>query len=401
MKALFFIEIPAHYHTEELSYNWYKKELADDCYGCNSLVEIKNHSLNCDVILVLPGFNVTQQQMTSKLKNRKKLELAIGYELEEFLSEEIETLFFAYQPAKDKNVLEVAVINKAWFEQWLEIFKKHDIPLSAVITDSLLLQTIPQDWLLIKKADYYLLKTPSSSYAIDNENISYFITRLKESLPDAMDLICDNPQPFEIPGADLNFNTVAPQDCLLKSLTEYYLLGTGINLLQGIYKPKLKNDWQRIKWATIGMFGILLMALIFQSYQHWQLSRQESKLDQQRLKIFQNNFPAVKKIINPLIQMKNGLETLKQTQQQQGQFIALLAKVSVALREMISQEKIHLLGMEFDGNILRLKLNADSLALIEQVKQNLAVQQLNVEIESSDKVENQVNASFKIVGNSE
>jgi hypothetical protein len=92
------------------------------------------------------------------------------------------------------------------------------------------------------------------------------------------------------------------------------------------------------------------------------------------------------------------LLTLKQAQQQQGQFIAILAKVSVGLRLLISQDKAQLLGLEFDNNVLVLKVTANSLALIETIKQNLAAQQLIVEIESSDKAENQVIASFKVTG---
>lgn len=401
MKALFFIEIPTPQHTEELSYHWYKKELDNECYGCDALAEIKNLSADCDVILVLPGFNVSQKQITSKLKNRKKLELAIGYELEEELSEEIETLFFAYQATKEKHKLDVAVINKAWFEQWLEVFKQADIPLSAVITDSMLLATLPQDYLLIQKSGYFLLKTPSENYVIDNENISYFLTKLQESLPEELLLISDNQAALPIPEVTLTLKAVPIQDCLLSLLTEHYLLGNGINLLQGSYKPKLKNDWQQIKWAAIGIFSLFIIATAYQSYQHWQLTQQEAKFDQQRLKIFQDNFPAVKKIVNPLAQMKNELKTLAESQQQQSQFISLLAKVAVALRDMLAQGKIQLMAMEFDSNVLVIKLNADSLALIEQIKQNLAGQQLTVEIVSSDKVENQVNASFKISGNNE
>lgn len=399
MKALFFIEIPAAAHSAELSYSWYKKELPAESEGFNTLTDIKNLSLNCEVILVLPGFNVIQKQITSKISNRKKLELAIGYELEEELSEEIENLFFAYQPAKEKHSLDVAILNKAWFEQWLEIFKQHEILLSAVITDAMLLATVPQDYLLIQKNSYCLLKTLTGHYLIDTENLSYFLAKLKESLPEELALIADKQATQALPKLPVILKPVPIQAGLLKLLTEHYAPGVGINLLQGSYKPKLKNDWQKIKWVSIALFGLFFSATVFQGYQHWQLSRQEAKLDQQRLKIFQDTLPAVKKIVNPLVQMKNELEKLTQSQQQQGQFISLLAKVSLALREMIAQEKLHLIGMEFDNNVLLLKLNANSLALIEQSKQSLAAQQLQVEIVSSDKAENQVNASFKLSGN--
>lgn len=401
MKALFFIEIPTHAPTEQLSYHWYKKELESHSYGDNLLAEIKFLSLNCDVILVLPGFNITLKKITSKIKNRKKLEQAIGYELEESLAEEIETLFFAYQPNLEKNSLDVAVINRAWFEQWLEVFKQQEILLSAVITDAMLLPTLSQEFLLLKKADYFLLKTPSENYAIDKENLNYFFTQLSGTLPEELLLISDdheNDWQFSLPKLPLNLKAVPIQDGLLKVLTESYTLEKSFNLLQGDYKPKLKNDWQKIKWAAIGVFGLFFLATSFQTYQHWKLSHKEAELEQQRLKIFQDNFPEVKRIVDPLAQMKNKLLTLKQAQQQQGQFIAILAKVSVGLRLLISQDKAQLVGLEFDNNVLILKVTANSLALIETIKQNLAAQQLIVEIESSDKAENQVVASFKVTG---
>jgi general secretion pathway protein L len=401
MKALFFIEIPTQPHTEELSYHWYKKELNNDSYGCNGLAEIKTLSLESDVILILPGFNVTHKKITSKIRNRKKLELAIAYQLEEVLSEEIETLFFAYQPTKDKNSLDVAIVNREWFEKWLEVFKQQEILLSAVISDLTLLELMPQDYLLIEKFGYFLLKTPDSCYTIDTENLVYFLTQLKESLPEELFLISDKEQPVLPAEIELTIKNIPVKNGLLALLTENYQLESGINLLQGSYKPKLKNDWQKIKWVTVGLLALLLIASSFQWYQHWQLTKQEAKLDQQRVKIFQDNFPAIKRVVNPLVQMKSELEKLKQSQQQQGQFISLLAKVAIALRELIAAQAIHLLGLEFDNNVLTVKLNAGSLALIEQIKQSLIQQQLNVEMESPEKVDNQVNASFKIVGKAE
>jgi general secretion pathway protein L len=401
MKALFFIEIPTHAPTEQLSYHWYKKELESDSYGDNLLAELKLLSLNCDVVLVLPGFNVTLKKISSKVRNRKKLEFAIGYELEEVLAEEIETLFFAYQSSSEANVLDIAIINRAWFEKWLEVFKQLEIPLSAVITDTLLLPTIMQPFLLIEKSDYFLLKTPMLSYTIDNENIDYFLNQLKDSLPEELEMMTANPlkdwQSY-LSESNLKLKPLQTQDCVLKLLTEHYFLEKSFNLLQGEYKPKLKNDWQKIQWSVIGVLGLLLIATSFQAYQHWQLSNKEAELDQQRLKLFQTNFPAIKKIVNPVAQMKNQLEILKQAQQQQGQFIAILAKVSVGLKALIAEDKAHLLGVEFDNNVLILKVNANSFALIEQIKQSLAAQQLVVEIESSDKAENQVIASFKVSG---
>jgi general secretion pathway protein L len=402
MKSLFFIEIPSHFPlAEDFSYCWYKKELTQESFGENPLSEIKEKTVNCEVILVLPGFNVLQSQIKSSLKNRKKLELAIAYELEEQLSEEIDQLFFAYQNTKEKSVLDVAVINRAWFEKWLELFRQQQIPLTAAITDLMLLQTISQESLLIKKPEYYLLKILSASYTVDNDNIIYFITKLKEALPDNLSVINYDNMPIAIADSIINSKLEKTDGNLLKVLTENYTSGIGINLLQGMYRPKLKNDWQLIKFSAIGLFSLLLIATGFQWYQHWKLSQQEAKLEEKREKIFRDSFPAVKKMVNPLVQMKNELEHLKQAQQQQGQFIGLLAKVAIALRDMIGQQKIHLSGFEFENNLLTLKFNASSLAMTEQVKQLLQQQQLTVEIESSDKAENQVNAVFKISGTSE
>jgi general secretion pathway protein L len=400
MKALFFIEIPMQPHSEESVYHWYKKDLENDSYGCDDLTEIKNKSLNCEVVLILPGLNVSQKQIASKIKNRKKLELAIAYELEEQLSEEIDQLFFAYQPAKEKNIFDVTVINRAWFESWLEIFKQQGIPLVAVITDTFLLETLPQEHLLINRGNYFLLKTPVDNYAIDVENIDYFLDKLKELLSEELLFISDASQAVKFSNTSINLKSIQIQSCLLKLLTEHYKLPS-LNLLQGNYKPELKNDWQKIKWVSISLFTALMIATGFQGYKHWQLTQKEAELDQQREKIFKSNFPDAKRIVNPLAQMKNKLQTVKENQQQQGQFITLLAKASMALRDIIAQQKVHLQTLEFENNILVFKLSANSLDVINQIKQQMAQQQLKVEIISSDKVDNQFNASFKVSGSNE
>jgi general secretion pathway protein L len=397
MKPLFFIDIPPHFHSDESVYNWYKKDSAVESSGCDSLAQIKQLSFDCDVIAVFPSFNVSRRQVNSKLRNRKKLDLAIAYQLEEILSEEIESLFFAYQQGKEKDSFDVAIVNKVWFEKWLEIFQQQEIMLNAVISDAMLLEVLEQDYLLIKKTDYFLLKTPTEIHPIDNDNIYFFLQQLKPSLPDEL-IFINAGSAFTLADSAVKLKLIPLQDSLLKLLTTDFNLKNCVNLLQGAYQPKLKNDWRKIIWLSAGLFLALFVAVAFQAYQHWQLSRQEAQLDQQRLAIFKKNFPNTKRIVNPLAQMKNELESLKQSQNEKSQFISLAAKTATALKEMLSAQTISLLGMEFDGAVLVIKVNAESFALVEKIKQTLTQQQLNVEITATEKVESRVNVSLKLSG---
>jgi general secretion pathway protein L len=403
MKALFFIEVPDYGPIEENTiYPWYKKELTADSWGDDLLAEIANKTLNCQVVIVLSGFQVTQSQLSSKIRNRKKLEQAMAYELEEQLSEEIDGLFFAYQAtAENKSLLDVIVINRVWFEHLLTQFKQQAIELTAVITDTLLLQTLPHPYVILKKRLGLLLKTPQRCYAIDPENRDFFLLKLKSQLPDTLTVIGANEV---LPNSDalviqLNYEV---SDNILKTLTADYHVDRGINLLQGIYKPKLKSDWKWIQWGFIGLLSLLILSSGFRAYQRWQLTQQESYWDQQRQHIFHRHFPAIKRIINPLAQMKSELETLKQAQQQQGHFMAVLAKISSGLSHALAEQKIHLSALDFQNNAFNIRLNAASFALIEQAKAALEQQHLavTIESESSDKANNQVNATFKITGQS-
>ncbi len=398
MKNLLFIEIPNHPDfTENTLHSWYRKTSENETWGKNHLAEIANQLENTQVIAVISGLQLSYYQIQSKIRNRKKLEQAMAYELEEQLSEEIEQLFFAYQTDKeDKNLLQIAVINRHWFEHLLNHFKHSQITLTAIISDIELCKKLPIKQVFIEQSENILLKTPSSIQAIDKQNLGFWLQKLQPELSETISVIAvEHNHCFSNLNLPINIEYC---ESILQKLTINNHWSTCINLLQGNYQPKLKTGWLWIQWGLIASFILLFIVTSFQAYQRWQLTKQETDWEQQREALFHKSFPQIKRIVDPLAQMKHEIQQLQQNQQRQGQFMLILAKISAGLSQSIQQQQLHLIGLEFQNNHFSLHLNATSFAMIEKAKSELEQQQLSVGIESEglDKANNQVNATFKI-----
>jgi len=393
MDALFFIELPKHGNIDiTTKVNWYKQDNEEISTGCDELSNLKDLADKSQCIAVLPGSSIYRTQSNLAIKNRKQLEQALIYDLEEQLAEDVETLHFAYQKNAQKT-LDIAIISKDLLKNWLAVLAEANIQLTYALTDTQLLDQFSEPWLILHDNDYTLLKTEQNSYALDTQNLAATLTSFGSDLPESISTYSTNTLVLE--DCPVNLTTQTNPSHLFSQLCQHYAATGMLNLLQGVFQAKTQQTWRLIQWGAAGLFILLSVLTLIQGYQNQQLQEQETKLEQEIKAIYQTSFPKARRIINPVAQMRNGLKQLQNNQIQQGGFTALLAGISRAIK---TQKEIKLSSIQYHQQSMLIELSTPSLAQLEVFKDAITQQGITAEISSATKADNRVLAQLKITG---
>ncbi len=397
MDALFFIELPEQgLFDVNTKLHWYKKNTQTNLVssGYEPLNTLQQYAKESQCIGILAATLSYETQSPLNIKSRKQREQALAYDLEEQLSEDVELLHIAYQKNAEKT-LDINVIKKSLLKQLLDTLSTADIELQALISETQLLNQFTPDWLILHHETQLLLKTPTTSYAAETENLGVLFELLaeKESLPKTIDVYSNTPS-LTFDNLPLTLNTKPIDTPLFNQLCEHYQPSL-LNILQGEFQAHTQKTWRTIQLTAIVSFLLIGSLTAFQLYQNQQLNKQSDHLEQQSIALYKDSFPKAKRIINPLSQMRSGLKSLQKNQTKRDGFFPLLAALSRATQQ---HNDINLSHFQFHKQALLISLSTLSLEKLELFKHSLMQQNINAEISSATKADNRVLAQLKITG---
>ena len=394
MDALLFIAIPDIKDIDEnTQLTWFHQSEDKKTQGCDNPARLTELFPDSLYIGVLPGEQVFATESELRIKNRKQLEQALSYDLEEQLAVEVDTLHFAYKKNAQKN-LDICVIDKLYLEQIIQFFAEQKLALHQLITETLLLSQTPEEWLIIHKEQHCLLKSGQKSYAIETENLLLSLDSLAKELdlPEVIPVYTLGS--FDIKSPLLQFSCEPISDYFAQ-ICQYYPSKPLLNLLQGQYQIKTAQAWRLIFATGITTLILFSSLCLFQLYQNKQLLQQESHLKHQTTSIYKKSFPKSRRIINPVSQMRSKLKKLEISQVKNGDFIPLLAKLARAIRQ---QSAFELNQLNFQKLTLSINFSTPSLAKLEKFKNDLTRLGLQAKVSSVNKEDERVIASIIITG---
>jgi general secretion pathway protein L len=394
MSDLLFIAIPADKElNENLQLSWFHQSEKENIHGTNTLSRLKELFPSTSYIGVLSGEKVFETQSELRIKNRKQLEQAISYDLEEQLAAEVDTLHFAYQKNAEKN-LDISVIDKAYLEELIHFFSDYEISLQQLLSETILLSYAPENCLIIHHDQRCLLKVGKQCYNMDTENLILSLELLPEefALPESTPVYTSSTFHLE---SSLTTFLSTKIDHYFAQICQYYPTTPPLNILQGHYQAKTVKTWRLI--FAIGLASLLLFSSLccYQLYQNNQLQLQEENLEKKIISIYKQSFPKARRIIDPVSQMRFKLKKLTSSQTQNGDFIPLLAKVARVIHQ---QADFKLKQLNFQKQALTITFSSSSLAKLENFKNDLIKTKLQAKISSVNKEENRVIAHIIITG---
>ena len=350
---------------------------------------------NHQVVFAAPGEDVRLIEVSVSREERRHLDQALPFMLEEQLSEDIETLHFARGKLHD-NQLQVAVVSDACMSAWQA--QLGDLPPTLPwIPEPLLLPRQRGEWTVVLDEGRALLRFGTGRGAcIELGHLPLLLSSLTEQAPERV----------VVYGPDDSQRSafVAWADRLewrRGGLAEALLLGAAadapLDLRQGAWAPRLPYEaWWR-QWRPVA--AMLLLGVVLHSASTWLDLR---RLDRENL-VLREEVQALYRQVNPRGNVVDAERQLRrQIQALSGEagdasFTALLAPLGDAVAKRRDTRLASLNYSQRNGE-LRVNLLAPDFDEVEALRQALVKAGLQAKLENSSRNGDRVRARLSIGG---
>lgn len=356
------------------------------------------------VIFLAPAEAVLLARVKVPGRNRQRILQALPYMLEDRLVQDIEQLHFAIGAREADGALNVAVVERAVLDRWLEHLRSAGIEPAAVVPETLALPWETGGWALVCDGGLCLLRTgPQSGQAIDNENVPAVLAQAISEAGDArpawlsLHTADSGPSEESLAGTGLEIRTVpTPQDPLLL-MAQHLDERNTIDLLQGEYNRseqfgRLLRPWLASA-AVLVVLAILHSGLLIQ--QHMALTAEAERLQQSIEQTYLEAFPEAQRVVNPRVQMERGLDALRRGGSgDAGSFLDMLHGAAPALKQT---RGLVIQRMNYREGRLDLALTLGDLQDLDRLKQQLGENgRLAVEIQSASAQAERIEARIQL-----
>lgn len=357
------------------------------------------------VIVLVPGTDIYLDQARVPGRNRQRLLRAIPYALEEKLAADVERLHFALATPQDDNIHPVAVVGRSRMDAWQAMLRELGVVAEQWIPEQLALPLFDQAWSVLVDGDFAVVRTgPYSGFVIECDTLPAMLELMREpaaeaeSEPESRQVQLYGSTVIDL--QDFEVEMVDPDVPTLEILARGWQQGPVINLLQEAYSRKA--EWSRLLRPWIATAALLLVALLLggvsTGVDYYHLSRQQQQLTADIDALYRKAFPDARRVVNPRAQMEQKLKQLERTAGGGGpEFLKLIGEAASVIR---AAKGVEVQGASYRVGRLDLELEAESLQILDQLKQNLdASGHMTAEIQSATtKGGKKVTSRMRIVG---
>lgn len=350
---------------------------------------------NHQIVFAAPGEDVRLLEVSVTREERRHLDQALPFMLEEQLSEDIEGLHFA-RGKYHGNELQVAVVSEDCMGEWQA--QLGDLPpMLPWIPEPLLLPWQNGEWTVVLDGDRALLRLgPGRGACIEFSHLPLLLSSLGGQAPDRVVVYApdDTQRPvFESWADRLEWRR--------GGLAEALLLGqrseASLDLRQGAWAPRLPYEaWWR-QWRPVA--AVLLVGLVLHTGATWLDLR---RLDRENL-VLRGEVQALYRQVNPRGNVVDAERQLRrQIQALSGEagdssFTALLAPLGEAVSERRDTRLASLNYSQRSGE-LRVNLLAPDFDEVEALRQALIKAGLQAKLENTSRNRDRVRARLSIGG---
>lgn len=374
----------------------------DEEVGNHGKIKLSNASSliqDRKVVILLPIEDLFITTVTVQTKNRKQLEKAIPYALEDDLAEDIEELHFAIGQRTHSGDIPVLVISKAKLDHLIDVLSGVNILPDIITADIFGLHRSDKQWIACVEEQHVIARTGQwSGFGCEAGDFKDFIQIANEADVAAPEII----EVFRHPDEDMLEITQVPNVYIHDNWSPIaYIQGfqdeTSINLLQGPYakadkQHKTTRPW-KIAAALAGIWVALSIAQV--SIEYWKLNRINNELNADIEQVFRRAFPEIKNVVNARVQMEQRIKELTNTGSSSGNadFLKLLHHSGYELNK---DKNTSINGVQYKGNELSLDINAGDVQILENVKSKLLSKNIKAELKSAESVNNKIQARMLV-----
>ena len=378
-------------------------------------------------VVLLSGRIALYRQPTVNASQRKHLQSALPYLLEDDLAEDIAQLHFASVSPTGRQTLPMAVMRKDKMECLLDLLAQQSLSPDRILTETNLMPESRDDTLLWVEEDSVQLSRPNGApVSLDTAAIPITLQSVTDAEQNAVNKSLTLVYPET---TDNNVNVAALQQtleqtgwhvsstCYQDSVLEhrvahYYAIPEQqlANLRSGAYASPNKKNFRgsRIKWLTTLAAVWFLLQNVLMLGEGWYFQRQANTLWQESAQRYLKVFPQDQQMLAAVasrpgsVDVKSRLSSRLQATPEafSPRFLPLLSQLSAASEALPQQFQPRQIRFDHHTQQLQLTFDADSMETVENLLSTLKSRGLQGQLDSADQGETGVVARLTMGGSS-
>lgn len=394
----------------------------DSNVALDRLHDINLIARDAQTVVLVPGEGILFHNLAVPAGQKRYLRQTLPYLMEEVIIEPVEDMHVAGGRER-AGKYPVLALSHTRMRTWLALLREHGITPDHMIADTYAASLSLAETHVLFDEEYGIISTGATALKTETGNIGLFlrsyISRYKDgetpvnrikfivtpaALADAQTsaVIADTTTFLETKGitgtVDKIDNTF---EYLCRHLHAVYTTGKRkeiADLIQGPYRvhrfKKQQLNWRLLAAALLVAAGLkVVVDLATGFYLEYELAR----LDQQVTALYRSLFPEDEKIINVRVQMEQHLNRALEPKPRAG-FLILVGMLGRQLSAMgkLADMQIQQLRYDSQQNALWLDIRIKDIQLLDQLKQGMENQALDVTILSVNTEEQWIKGQLRI-----
>jgi len=372
--------------------------------GVSALSDIAVASSGCQVIVFVPGTDVTLTSARVPSKQRQHILNAVPYALEDQLASDIDSLHFAMGPRNDEGIVPVAVVAMQQMGGWMSQLRGAGVEPDVLLPDIFGLPLNPRAWTLVQDDERFWLRWGAyNGLVVEGQDVQQWLDLTlaeQEQQPQQIRWYTTPAVENDVPTYQSDTITIehsAEDKTPLQFFAEHFSDGHYINLIQGDYSQREQFGRLLRPWRQAAVLVLVLIMLGFGGLviDYFSLSAASNRLSGQINQVYLDTFPEAKKVVDAPVQMQQKLIELGVGDVRAGGgFLPLLGRIGATIG---SADSVDLRHASYQAGRLSLSLRIKNLQLLEQLKSELVkLGGLAVEIQSAASRDGFVDARLQI-----
>ncbi|MFK7793744.1 MAG: type II secretion system protein GspL [Gammaproteobacteria bacterium] len=371
---------------------------ANDC-GMVKLANAAELIQDRKVVILLPIEQLYINSVAVQTKNKKQLEKAIPYTLEDDLTEDIEDLHFALGNRKEDGEIPVIVISKPNLDHLIKILSEVNVLPDVITADIYGLDWHEDQWTLCIDNGHLLARTEQwNGFGCDTNDFTDFMSATLNEQSEMPDKIFIYSHPDEKLEDIVKLPNVQLDDFWSPTaFIKGYANNDCINLLQGSYVKADKQHKTIRPWKIAAVLAAIWISISMgqTAIEYSRLNTLDKKLTSEVDQIFKRTFPDVKKVVNARVQMEQRIKELSSSgsESSNADFLKFLHQSGY---ELYKDPNISITDMQYKNNQLSLDIRTKNIQLLEAVKSKLKSKNINAELQTAKTVGDFVMARMQV-----
>lgn len=331
-----------------------------------------------ELLLAVPARKSVLREVGFAAHERRLLRKTVPYALEEDLLDDVEAEHFALGPV-DGGQVPVAVVDRAWFEGWLQRCAAAGLDVKHAVPELLLLPWQPGSWSLYPQATQWLVRIDRwRGFALEPDSAKLALQLLLDDagqLPQQLTIFLDDTSDPALQ----YWQSQLPE--LLRGIAVLQPANTlnapppvALDFLQGLFARRLpwKRWWTQWRIPAMALAIAVVVQFFVAGVQHYRLKKDNLALRQQVEQIYRSVVPAGA-VVEPERQLRRKVEAMRGGQgsavmpllQSLGSAIAATQGVSIQSLNYVEKQhelRLNIIAPSFrDVETLRTAIEAGGL----------------------------------------